>query len=128
MDTQEIDVVTDDGDELRTHPARARTELDQIARRAKRALAEHRIDLDVFFLVPNSGASVISYGCDSDPDDPTWERVGDIVADVLRQVIGLEGTQHTPVMCCATTDVVADTDHPSMLIPEPTLQNTGVEQ
>ena len=48
MDNEGLNDLTEDGDELRSHRARARTELDQIARQAKHALAEHRIDLDLF--------------------------------------------------------------------------------
>jgi hypothetical protein len=44
-----------DDDAVIAHRARAATMLDQIAQRARQALAEHGIDLSVFFLVPSSG-------------------------------------------------------------------------
>ena len=47
MDTQEVDDLTEDGDEVRDYRARARTELDQIARQAKQALAEQKIGLTI---------------------------------------------------------------------------------
>ena len=119
MDNEELNDLTEDGDVLRTYRARARRELDEIARQAKQALAEHKIDLDVFFLVPNSGEAIVTYGTHNNPDDATWERVGDIVSDVLRQVVGMEGTRHASVMCSTTTDVVAHTEQPSLHIPAP---------
>ena len=111
MDTQELDDLTEDGDEVTAYRARARTELDQIARQVKQALAEQKIDFDLFFLVPNSGEAILMFGTPADADDLTWERVGDIVSAVLRQVAGLDGTRCRPVMCSTTTDAEADNEH-----------------
>ena len=62
MDIHEFDDLTEDGDEVTSHRARARTELDQIARQAKQVLAEQKIDLDLFFLIPNSGEAILLFG------------------------------------------------------------------
>ena len=52
MDTQELDDLNEDGDEVTDYRARAKTELGQIARQTKHALAEHGLDdLTVFFMV-----------------------------------------------------------------------------
>ena len=69
MDTQELDDLTEDGDEVTAYRARARTELDQIARQTKQALAEQGLTSTVFFLVPNSGEAVLLFGTPADPDD-----------------------------------------------------------
>ena len=49
MDTEELDDLIEDGDDVMDYRARAKTELDRIARQTKNALAEHGIDLTVFF-------------------------------------------------------------------------------
>ena len=126
MDTQELDDLNEDGDEVRAHRARVRTGLNEIARLAKQALAKQKIGLDLFFLTPNSGESVLMFGSPTDVDDPTWERVSDIVSSVLRQVVGLDGTRCRPVMCSTTTDAGAGNEHSPM--PTPAFENTGAEQ
>ena len=128
MDTQALDDLTEDGDEVTACRARAKTELDQIARQTKQALAEQGLDITVFFLVPNSGEAILMFGTPADADDPTWERVSDIVSAILRQVAGLDGTRCRPVMCSATTDAEVGNEHSPSLISTPSLQNTGVEQ
>ena len=128
MDTQELDDLNEDGDEVTACRARARTELDQIARQTKQALAEQGLDITVFFLVPNSGEAVLLYGTPADPDDLIWERVSNIVSAVVREVVGLDGGRCRPVMCSTTTDAEVGNEHSPSLISTPSLQNAEIEQ
>ena len=80
-----------DGDAVTVHRDRAREMLNEIARQTKQALAEHRIDLSVFFLVPSSGDAVITFGCSGDPDDELWSRVAAIVSAIVGRSVGLAG-------------------------------------
>ena len=57
METQGLDDLADD-DAVIAHRARAKAELGQIARQAKQALADAGIDLNLFFLVRNSGDTI----------------------------------------------------------------------
>ena len=66
MDTEELDDLIEDGDDVMDYRARAKTELDRIARQTKNALAEHGIDLTVFFMVQSSGP-LLTFGTMSDP-------------------------------------------------------------
>ena len=116
MDTQEVHDLTDD-DDLSVYRDRTKTMLDQVARLTKQTLAEHTIDLDVFFLVPNTGEAIIMFGTPTDPDDATWERVGNVVSSALQQVAGVNNTRCRPVLCSTTTDAVADDEHSVMSIP-----------
>jgi hypothetical protein len=50
--------------------------LDQIVQRARQALDEQGIDLDLFVMVPSSGGAIITYGTTGDPGDELWNRVG----------------------------------------------------
>ena len=99
MTVQELDHPADD-DDLTTHRARAASVLDQIARDAKEALTDQGIDL--FFLVPNSGQAILIYGTPGDPDDASWERVGQVVAAIVGKLIGLRGTRRREVRCATT--------------------------
>ena len=47
-------------DGVAAHCGRAAAEIDQIARDAKEALADQGIDIDLFFLVPNSGRAIVT--------------------------------------------------------------------
>ena len=113
MDTQELDDLTDD-DDLTVYRARARTELDQIVTAAKQTLAEHGIDITVFFLVQSSGP-ILTFGTMADPSDDQWEQVSEIVLSIVREVTGLDGVWSRQVMC-ASTDAVAGNEHSPMPI------------
>ena len=140
MDTNdandEHDELADDIDEA-TYRERAAAKLDQIARDAKQALVEH--DIDVFFMIPNSGRSIIVFGTPADPDDETWKTVSAVVSGIVRGAIGLDRSRCRS-LACATTASVADrqpTGSPvqpsessgccSMPMHAPAVQHTGAE-
>ena len=134
----ERDNLTDDGN-VAAHRARAKAELNQIARQAKQALADHGIDLGLFFLIPNSGDAIITYGTPGDPPDDEWNRVREVVSSIVRQSVGLDRVRCREVMC-ATTHSVAD-HQPQASVqpiepsgcrstpsPTPALQNVGADR
>ena len=91
----------DDIDEA-TYRDRAASKLDQIAQQAKQALADQDIDIALFFLVPNSGEAILAYVTPGDPDNASWERVGEIVTSIVAQSIGLRGTRRRELRCATT--------------------------
>lgn len=97
----ERDDLTDD--DVVAHRARAKAQLLQIAQQAKRALQEGGIDLDLFFLIPSSGDSILTFGTSSDPDDHLWTCVSEVVSSILRQTVGLDYTRCREVVCLTTT-------------------------
>jgi len=99
-DDQRDDLTDDDDDDVPAYRARAAIMLDQIAQASKRALADQGIDL--FFLVPNSGEAILIYGTPGDPDDASWEQVGETVAAIVGGLIGLRDTRRRPVRCATT--------------------------
>lgn len=99
--TQALDYPTDD-DDVTAHREGAKAELDQIARETRLALADQCIDLDLFFLAPNSGDAVLIFGTPGGPDDASWERVGEVVAAIVAQSIGLERPQCRSLRCATT--------------------------
>ncbi len=105
METQQIDDFADDGAVV-DHRARMRSKLDEIAQQVKAALTEQGLDFDLFFLVPHSGDSLLSFGTMADADDASWGRVDEIVCSVVAQTVGLRRTRTRPVMC-TSTDTVA---------------------
>lgn len=80
------------GDEA-TYRERAAAKLDQIAQDAKEALAEHDIGISLFFLIPNSGRSILTFGTPADPSDDLWDEVRKLVSAIVEQSIGLERTR-----------------------------------
>ena len=135
----ERDDLTDD-DEVTAHRARAKDLLNEIARQAKRALHDAGIDLDLFFMIPNSGDAIITYGTPGDPPDDEWNRVREVVSSVVRQAVGLDRVRCREVVC-ATTDSVGDhqpiqsslqpiepSGCRSTPSPTPALQNAGADR
>jgi hypothetical protein len=92
------------GDAATAHRDRAREMLNEIARQTRQALAQHRIDLSVFFLVPSSGDAVITFGCSGDPSDNEWHRAAEIVASIVAGLVGLRDPQLRKVQCATTHD------------------------
>ena len=81
--TQALDYPADE-DGVTAYRERAKGMLNQIAQQARLALADQCIDLDLFFLAPNSGEAILIYGTPGNPDDASWERVGEIVVHFPR--------------------------------------------
>jgi hypothetical protein len=122
MDTEELDDLIEDGDDVTDYRARARAELDRIARLTKHALAEHGIDdLTVFFMIQSSGP-LLTFGTMTDPPPDQWEEVSEIVLSIVREVTGLDGLWSRPVMC-ASTEAVASNEHSP--IPMPMVTSLG---
>jgi hypothetical protein len=103
----EPDDLTDDDDLTAVQRARARDLLDQIVQQTNQALIDTGIDLDLFFLIPNSGNSILTFGTPADPDDTSWNHAGEIVASIVQKVVGLDRVRCRQVTC-ATTDSIAD--------------------
>ena len=101
------DVRDEPMDGVEAHRGRAAAEIDQIARDAKEALADQGIDIDLFFLAPNSGEAILIYGTAGNPPDDEWDRVGEIVGSIVARSIGLDRVRCRPVTC-ATTNSLAD--------------------
>ena len=110
MRTQEYDDLTDDG-RAAAHRSRATAMLPEIAGQVRGALAEQALDLTLFFLVPHTGDSIISFGTSGDPSDPEWEQVCGIVSSIVRMSIGLDRTRCREIACASTTDLITDRRH-----------------
>lgn len=92
---------TDNGG-VADYRARAKVELCEIARQAKQALANAAIDLDLFFMIPHSGDSLLTFGTTSDPPHDQWNRVEEIVCSVVQEAVGLRRSRTRPVACAST--------------------------
>jgi hypothetical protein len=136
MDTpDEPDYLTD----VMTLRARAKVMLSQIAQQTKQTLIDADIDLGIFFLLPNSGEAIVTFGTPGNPPDDEWNRVGEIVGSIVAKSIRLDRVRCRPVTC-ATTDSIADREPSqpvqptgqsgccSMPMHAPALQHTGAEQ
>lgn len=98
---------SDDQQDRNGHTAqyrgRATVCVDEIARRTKVALTERGILLDVFFVVPNSGEAIISFGTtvEPDPSDQEWEIVSDMICDIVSDVVGVDRLRTRNMACAA---------------------------
>ena len=100
MESQEAD-----DDDVAGHRERAKAELDQIARQTKQALIDTDIDLGIFFVIPSSGYSIITFGTMSDPPDELWGQVRAVVSSIVQRAVGLDRVRCREVMCLATDSV-----------------------
>jgi hypothetical protein len=99
-----------DDDDVTVHRAKAQEEIDRIAQQVRQALTEQGIDIPLFFLIPNSGDSILAFGTPGDPDDHLWNRVGEIVSGIVRRTVGLDRTRCRPIVCATTSDRPAGAD------------------
>lgn len=110
METQQLDdddQADDDG--VTAYRARLKGKLDTIAAEAKQRLADENLDIPLFFVLPNSGSSIVNFGTPGDPDDATWSRVRMVVAAVIEKAVGVQRVRCRE-MLCATTDDQARSD------------------
>jgi hypothetical protein len=100
VDDEQVDL-TDDNDAA---PCRERASalLDQIADLTKQALANAGIDIELFFLIPRCGDAICIFGTLADPADELWGTVTEVVASVLRNVLGIERTRCREIVCAST--------------------------
>jgi hypothetical protein len=125
MQALEPDEWTDD-DSVVAHRARAKAELYQIAQQAKEALAGRGIDTPLFFLIPNSGSSILTFGTVIDPPDTEWEQVREIVSEIVGQTVGLDRVRCRAVICATTHDHQPSGSSISRTpMPTPALQDSG---
>ena len=105
------DLTTDDAamldeatDDARGYRERATSRLQDIAQQTRQALADAGIDLHIFFTIPSSGHSILTFGTVADPDDLEWQTISAIVSAVVRRSIGLDRSRCRSLACAATHD------------------------
>ena len=96
METQEHE------HDAQTPRERAASRLGQIAQLVKQRLTEHGIDDSVFFVVPSSGDTIITFGTTGDPADELWARISDLVSAVVKEAVGVERLRCRELVCAAT--------------------------
>jgi hypothetical protein len=104
--TDTDDVPDEATDDVPAYRERATSRLQDIAQQTKQALADADagIDLDIFFTVPSSGHSILTFGTIADPDDATWQAVSAIVSATVRRAIGLDRSRCRSLACATTRD------------------------
>jgi hypothetical protein len=89
-------------DSVPAYRKRASDLLDEIAELVRHALDSEGIEIDIFFMIPNSGCSILSFGTPGNPTDAVWDQVGALVSTVVRRAIGLGDTRCRPLQCATT--------------------------
>jgi hypothetical protein len=104
MQTQELNGQSD-GRSIARHRARAKAELEHIVQQAKQAVAEAGLDIPLFFMIPRTGDSILTYGTPGHPQDHEWSHIGEIVCAVVAKAVGMDRTLHREIMCMASDDL-----------------------
>ena len=115
MDTEEW---MEDDEGVAAQRARARNLLPHITQQVKQALHEASIEIDVFLMIPATGAAIATFGTLADPPDELWTHIGDIVCSILRRAVGLDRVCTRPLSCATTADEMGNPTG-AMLIPTP---------
>jgi hypothetical protein len=115
MQTEQLDDGLSDDNRVTTYRARLKGMLDHVAAEAKQRLADENLDIPLFFLLPSSGMSILSFGTVRDPDDTIWRRVEQIVATIIEASIGIPRVRCREMLCAATDD--AGDQQPSVQSP-----------
>lgn len=92
------------GDDVPAYRKRAAELLDEIAHHTRHRLADAGIEMDVFFMIPSHGHSILLFGTVADPSDDLWDTVSEIVSLVVQQSVGLD-RMRCRALACATTQV-----------------------
>lgn len=69
--------------------ALAKSRLPKIIERTKDALAQGGVGVDIFYLLPNSGDSAITYGVIADVSDEEWDTISGIVCEIVKDALAL---------------------------------------
>ena len=91
--------VRDDEDTVEAKRARAAAILEQIACQVREALRAEDIGMPVFFVIPNSGRAILSFGTPGE-----WERVSEIVTSIVARSLGLRSPRRRELQCATTLD------------------------
>jgi hypothetical protein len=91
--------------------------LPKIAAEVEAALRDADLSIPVFFCVPTSGDSLLTYATPNDPADDEWDRVQDIVSAIISRTVGMENLRSSPLpsiavgMKIGAVDLVPAADH-----------------
>jgi len=87
-----------------------RQNLNEIATEVAAALREASLNYPVYFAVPNSGDSVVTFATPLDPPDSEWSQVVMIIREILSQKLGGIRLRSRELSCAmaSTTMVAAD--------------------
>jgi hypothetical protein len=91
--------------------------LPKIAAEVEAALHDAHLSIPLFFCVPTSGDSLLTYATPNDPANDEWERVQDIVSTIISRTVGIAKLRSSPLSCIAVgmrigaVDLVPAADH-----------------
>jgi hypothetical protein len=81
-----------------------RVSLPGIASRARAALDEAALAVEVFFTVPMDGDALLNFATPTDPSDPDWAQANQIVCNTIANITGIEGLR-SRCISSATSDI-----------------------
>ena len=76
-----------------------RRTLNEITAELNSALVQAGFAYPVYMCVPTTGGSLLTFACPLDPADHDWERMNQIVCDIVRKRIGPTRLRSTGLTC-----------------------------
>jgi hypothetical protein len=87
------------GDRLFQQRRLLTSRLADIALLTRTALDNAALPLEIFFVIPASGHAMISFGTPGDPLDEDWDRVDQIISNIVGNIVGLGGLHGRELPC-----------------------------
>jgi hypothetical protein len=106
--TFQLDMAADDGIEAKREIIRQ--SLNEIAVDVTNGLREAALRYPVYLFVPGSGDAVVSMMTPDDPSDSDWDRIGDIVREVLSEYLGGMGLRSVEMSCAMVNGTMGATE------------------
>lgn len=75
--------------------------LNDIATEVNAVLRDADLRIPVFFTVPSSGESIMTFATPIDPSDQEWERVAEIILPIVASKIGAARLRSRAMPCVA---------------------------
>lgn len=83
-----------------------RAKLGEISAEVQRELSVRSVEMNLFFVVGNTGDAILTVGTDGNPDDDWWEEVVEIVQAVVERAVGIERTRSRELARAASDPAV----------------------
>jgi hypothetical protein len=87
-----------------------RQSLKEITAELNSALVKAELACPIYLCVPASGDALATLACPLDPNDAEWDRITDIVREIVAKKIGITRLRTRPLACAMAGGTMAGAD------------------
>jgi len=87
-----------------------RQSINEITAQLNSALVKAELAYPIYLCVPASGDALATLACPLDPNDAEWDRITDIVRDIVGKKIGKTRLRTRPLACAMSGGAMAGAD------------------